>query len=178
MSTWRKSRSGIVGMGHKYKASWGQVVEFYTVGKRLLYAYATIPGGNIQDIRAIAIQEKVGEEATVEQIYDSLKMLAPQTSHETIFVHKGAPPAEQGQRQRWFGRRSGSMWRRRKSPVPLWTGLLNYFGEGCRGTGAAVAACRLEAPSCIHRHVLSRWRYSPTAFQLQVVVAFGCSLLL
>ena len=44
--------------GHKYKASWGQVVEFYTVGKRLLYAYATIPSGNIQDIRAIAIQEK------------------------------------------------------------------------------------------------------------------------
>ena len=46
------------------------------------------------------------------------------------------------------------------------------------GSGAAVAACRLEAPSCIHRHVLSRWRYSPTALQLQVAVPFGGSLLL
>ena len=30
--------------------------------------------------------------------------------------------------RRGYSRRSGSMWLRRKSPVPLWTGLLKYFG--------------------------------------------------
>ena len=89
--------------GHKYKATWGQVVEFMTVGGRLMYAHATVPCSNIQDMRAIWIESEVGLEATAEQIYDRLEIIAPQTSHENIFVHKGAPPAEHGQRQRWFG---------------------------------------------------------------------------
>ena len=89
--------------GHKYKATWGQVVEFKTVGGRLMYAHATVPYSNIQDMRAIWIESKVGQEATAEQIYDRLELIAPQTSHQNIFVHKGAPPAEHGQRLRWFG---------------------------------------------------------------------------
>ena len=68
-----------------------------------MYAFATIPNGNIQDIRAIAIEKKVGKDATAEDIYESLEIHAPQTSHENIFVHKTAPQAASGQPQRWFG---------------------------------------------------------------------------
>jgi hypothetical protein len=45
---------------HRYNSSHGQVVEFRTVGGSLMYARASIPSGTIQDIRAIAIEEKVG----------------------------------------------------------------------------------------------------------------------
>ena len=68
-----------------------------------MYAFATVPSGTIQDIRAIAIEQKVGTDATAEEIYDSLEIHAPQTSHENIFAHREAPAAMEGERQRWFG---------------------------------------------------------------------------
>ena len=88
---------------HRYNTSHGQVVEFRTVGGSLMYARASIPSGTIQDIRAIAIEEKVGKDATAEEIYDSLEIIAPQTEHENIFVHKEAPKATGNEWQRWFG---------------------------------------------------------------------------
>ena len=66
------------------------------MGGSLMYAKATVPTGTIQDIRAIAIEQKVGSEATAEQIYDSLEVLAPQTSHDNIFEHKTAPQGRPG----------------------------------------------------------------------------------
>ena len=82
---------------HKYKATLGQVVEFMTVGGRLLYAHAEVPCRNIQDMRAIYIESQVGLETT-----DTLDIFPPQTSHENIFVHKGAPPAQNGEAPHWF----------------------------------------------------------------------------
>jgi hypothetical protein len=78
-------------------------VEFRTVGGSLMYARASTPSGTIQDIRAIAIEEKVGQDATAEEIYDSSEIIAPQTDHEHIFVHKEAEKATGNERQRWFG---------------------------------------------------------------------------
>ena len=68
-----------------------------------MYARATVPTGTISDIRAIAIEEKVGPDATAEEIYDSLEIHGPQTSHEHIFVHKEAPKSPEGEPQRWYG---------------------------------------------------------------------------
>lgn len=85
---------------HRHIASWGQVVEFMTVGGRLMYAWATVPSGSIQDIRAIAIEQKVGKKATAEDIYSSLEIHPPSTSHDNIFLHKKAPVTEP---PRYFG---------------------------------------------------------------------------
>jgi hypothetical protein len=87
-------------VNHRYNASWGQVVEFKTVGGRLMYARADVPTGTLQDIRAIAIEQTVGKEATAEEIYESLPVYGPQTSHENIFYKPDAPRTEP---QRWYG---------------------------------------------------------------------------
>jgi len=88
---------------HRYNTSWGQVVEFMTVGGSLMYARSSMQYGMIQNMRAIAIEEKVGHHVTIEEIYNLLEVIPPQTSHGNIFVHKEAPRAMGEEQQRWFG---------------------------------------------------------------------------
>jgi hypothetical protein len=57
----------------------------------------------IQNTRAIAIEEKVGHHVTIEEIYNLLEVIPPQTSQGNIFVHKEAPRAMGEEKQRWFG---------------------------------------------------------------------------
>ena len=42
-----------------------------------MYAFAAVPSGTIQAIRAIAISEQVGKDVTAEDIYISLEFHAP-----------------------------------------------------------------------------------------------------
>jgi hypothetical protein len=88
---------------HRYNTSWGQVVEFMTVGGGLMYVRSSMPYGMIQNMRDIAIEEKVGHHVTIEEICNVLEVIPPQTSHGNIFVHKEAPRAMGEEQQRWFG---------------------------------------------------------------------------
>ena len=88
---------------HRYNASWGQVVEFMTVEGSLMYAWADVPTGDMLDVRAAKIEQEVSPDATAKDIYKSLQIFSPQTSHEHIFVHPVAPQAAEGQVQRWYG---------------------------------------------------------------------------
>ena len=86
---------------HRYNTSWGQVVEFMTVGGSLKNTRMSMPR-MIQNMRDIAIEEKVGHHVTMEEIYNLLEVIPPQTSHGNIFVHKEAHRALGEEKQRWL----------------------------------------------------------------------------
>jgi hypothetical protein len=108
---------------HRYNASWGQVVELMTVSGKLMYAWAEVPSGTIQDIRAMKI-ERDCPGMTAEQIYDSLPVIPPQTAHGHISVHHLAPACEPG-KERWFSMEPDFF---NSLPVFPWNQIFNLAG--------------------------------------------------
>ena len=85
---------------HKHNATWGQVIEMMTLTKKLLYIWAKVPAGSIQDIRALKIEEEMGPSVTAEQIYDMLLVIPPQKT-SFITIHPDAPKCPPG-KERFF----------------------------------------------------------------------------
>ena len=160
---------------HRYSASWGQVVEFMAVGGSLMYARATVPTGTIQDIRAIAIEQKVGPDATAEDIYEQLEIIPPQTSHELIFVHKDAPKAAEGEVQRWYGINMDFY---NQLPSFPWYQIFNMTGAPLTVVQATGAAAKKKAQWEVEekKRVLSRRiesRKDTAASSLSTAVSSG-----
>jgi hypothetical protein len=76
----------------RHLAKWGQLIEMRTISGKMLYAWAEVPGGNIQDIRALKIAKECPN-MTADEIFESLPVIPPTVQTGFIDVH---PTANRG----------------------------------------------------------------------------------